>query len=146
MKSALGLCLFATLVVVPLAAQARNTERNLPAAQTADSEEGRKQLTRIAFFLEGQSHRPAKHRLGEWSVHRKAQAVLRSDDEACEAAFLAALADLQQRAQSEGGNAIVGIRSITRRKETTSATDYRCVVGATVAHVSLKGDIVVLDQ
>lgn len=146
MKRALGLWLCTCLIAIPLAAAARNTELTLSAAGAASSEEGRRKLSRIAFFLKGQGHRPVKHELGEWSVHGKVQAVLRTDDQACQAAFLSALAALQARAQQEGGNAIVRIESITRRKQTTSSTDYRCVVGATVAHVGLRGDVVVLDQ
>jgi hypothetical protein len=146
MKRAFGLWLCTCLSAIPLAAQARDTVLNLSAAAASSTEAADKQLTRIAFFLKGQGHRPVKHELGEWSVHGRVQAVLRTDEQACEAAFISALAALQKRAEQEGGNAIVRIESITRREETSSATDYRCVVGATVAHVGLRGDVVMLDQ
>ena len=146
MKRAIGLCLCLCLVAIPLVASARTTERFLPAKKAADGALGRQKLNRIAFYMRGQSHRPVKHELGQWSVVGKTQAVLRSDEEACEVAFLSALASLQERARSEGGTALVRIDSVTRGKDTTSSTDYRCLVGATVAHVGLRGDVVVLDQ
>jgi hypothetical protein len=49
---------------------------------------------------------------------------------------------LQERAQDEGGDAIVDIVSITRRKKTESASEFRCVAGALIVHVGLRGTIV----
>ena len=44
----------------------------------------------------------------------------------------------QQRAEREGGNAVIDIVSVTMNKKTESATQYRCIAGSTVVHVGLK--------
>ena len=59
-------------------------------------------------------------------------------------AFLSALINLQERAKRDGGEAIIDIKSITRGKETSSATEYWCVAGSTVVHVGLTGKVVQL--
>jgi len=146
MKRAIGLCVCVTLVLIPVVVSARTTERMLAANKAAESELGRKKLNRIGFYMRGQQHRPVKHEVGQFSVTGRTPAVLRTDAQACEVAFLSALASLQAHALEQGGNAIVRIDSVTRGKETTSTSDYRCLVGATIAHVGLRGDIVVLDQ
>jgi hypothetical protein len=53
---------------------------------------------------------------------------------------------LQERAITEGGDAIVDIVSVTRGGRTSSATEYRCVAGAVVVHVALEGTVVKLGQ
>jgi hypothetical protein len=123
-------------------AQARNTEHLLPVKAAAEGVLGKERLLAVPFYFKGQPHAPAKKTIGEWSTNKTSRGAFRSDEVSCEVAFLSAVIQLQQRAQAEGGDAIIDVVSITRGQETTSATEYRCVAGAMVVHVGLKGTVV----
>jgi hypothetical protein len=126
-------------------AAARNTEHYYEVSKAVESALGKERLLNVPFYFAGQQHPGTKKTFGVWSANRSTRGVFRTDAEACKVAFLSALIALQQRAEKEGGEAIVEIRSVTRDKKTTSATQYRCVAGATVAHVALEGAVVDLD-
>ena len=123
-------------------ANARNTEHFLPVKTAVESALGKERLLAVPYFFKGQKHAPAKKTLGEWTTNKQSRGAFRSDEASCEVAFLSAMIQLQKRAQAEGGDAIVDIVSITRGKETTSTTDYRCVAGSMIVHVGLKGTVV----
>jgi uncharacterized protein YbjQ (UPF0145 family) len=69
----------------------------------------------------------------------------RSTGEACNLVFLNALEDLQKRARSVGANAVIGVVSYFRRREISSDDSFECNLGAVVAGVALKGDLVRVD-
>ena len=94
--------------------------------------------------MKGESHPKVARELGTFTSNRRTNAFNKSDRDACHIAFLSAVIALQERARSEGGNAVVDIRSITRHNDLDSATDYRCVAGAVVANVVLTGHVVEL--
>ena len=125
-----------------MTALARNTEQSFPAKEAAESEIGKAKLFSIPFYLKGQSHPKVKKTIFELSTDQSSRGVFRSDENSCQVAFLSAIRALQNTAQEKGGDAIVDIVSITRGKQTESATNYRCVAGSTVVHVGLKGKIV----
>lgn len=132
----------AFLLVTAGVAQARNTEHLYPVNPAVESALGKERLLAVPFYFKGQKHASVKKTHGEWSTNKTSRGAFRSDEISCEVALLSALIQLQQRAQAQGGDAIVDIVSITRGKETTSATDYRCVAGSFVVHVGLKGTVV----
>jgi uncharacterized protein YbjQ (UPF0145 family) len=78
--------------------------------------------------------------------NKKTNAFNKTDKRACEWAFLSAMLSLQQRALSEGGNAVVNIRSFYKRHEVSSATEFECGAGAIMAGVTFKGDVVKLGK
>lgn len=123
-------------------ALARNTEHFFAVQDAVDSLTGKEKLLDVPFYFAGQS-RPGKHDvIGWWKANRSTRGVFRSDEKACQIAFISALIALQERARREGGDAIVDIKSMTRGVETSSASKYRCVAGATVVHVGLSGTVV----
>lgn len=65
----------------------------------------------------------------------------RSDDQVCLDAFRKALVELQQRARSNGGGAVVGIVSDYNKMEFDSVEVYECHVGMTRAVVDLRGQV-----
>lgn len=127
-----------------MTAQARETERFYPAQEAAESELGKAKLYSVPFYLKGQQHPQVKKTIFELSTNQSTRGVFRSDENSCRVAFLSAIRVLQNRAQEKGGDAIIDIVSITRGKQTESSKDYRCIAGATVVHVGLKGKIVKL--
>lgn len=136
--------LIALLGIAP-AAEARNTE-HLYSVEDAlrDGQGAAKVGSDIAFHLQGAKHPRIQKALGVWETRKSTRGFMRSDESACHVAFLSAILQLQARARAEGGDAVVEIVSITRGVETSSPTEYRCVAGATVVHVALKGRVVKL--
>lgn len=140
-----SLALSASLLLVPSLALARATEHFYSVEEAVQSSLGKEKLLDFRYYFEGQKHPTPRSVIGTWTSNRSTRGVFRTDAESCQVAFLSALIALQERAAQEGGNAIVGIKSITRGKTTSSPNQYRCVAGATVVHVGLEGQVVKLE-
>jgi hypothetical protein len=138
------IALFASIAALP--ASARDTEVMLSAKAAAESEKGRAVLFDIPFFMKGQDHPKVTEELIEVSTSQSTRGAFRSDEASCNIAFLSAMKVLQTRAQSEKGNAIVDIVSITQDKQTESPSEFRCVAGTAVVHVALKAKIVKMNR
>src|SRR5258706_7156984 len=63
------------------------------------------------FFGDEKPPRVAQS-MGMFSANTKSNLVGKSNQEACDIAFISALAQLQQTARKEGGNAVINIRSV----------------------------------
>jgi len=135
------LCLFAAST-----ADARSTFHDLNARQAAESETGKAKLLDIPFYLSGQQHAKVARDLGVFTSNRRTNAFNKSDEAACEIAFLSAIIALQKRVTQLGGDAVIEIKSITKHNDLDSATDYRCVAGAFVANVALTGRVVKFEK
>jgi uncharacterized protein YbjQ (UPF0145 family) len=96
------------------------------------------------FFGKQKLPRVAK-RMTTVSANTKSNAVGKPDQEACDIAFLSALADLQQRARRAGGNAVVDIKSTYRGENLDSPSDYVCGAGTIMVGVTLEGTVVRLE-
>ena len=81
----------------------------------------------------------------EVTTEQTTRGAFRSDLASCQVAFLSAVIVLQKRAQLESAGAVVDIVSLTRGKQTESATEFRCIAGSTVVHVALRGKLVAGD-
>lgn len=125
---------------------ARNTEHFFDVEDAVQSRLGKERLRDIPFYFAGQEHPPIAKKISATRSNRHSSGFFRSDATACRIAVLSALIALQKKARELGGDAIVDIVSITRDKETSSPTRYRCVAGATVVHVALEGRIVRLSK
>ena len=66
----------------------------------------------------------------------------KSNDSACNSAFLSALVELQKRAKQHGANAVVNIVSYYKKVEMSSTTEYECHEGSGYMAVALRGDFV----
>lgn len=93
------------------------------------------------FFGDEKALRVAKS-MGTFSANTKSNLVGKSNQEACDIAFISALADLQQHARREGGNAVINIKSIYRGENLGSANEYVCGVGTVLVGVTLEGTAV----
>jgi len=118
----------------------------MPIVPALESTEGRGKIDGDVKFFFGKN-RPVRisHQYGNFIANNKAHVFGRSTGEACNVAFLNALEDLQKRARSVGANAAVGVVSYFRRREVASDDSYECNLGAVVAGVALKGDLVRVD-
>lgn len=129
-------------IAIAAPAEARNDEHFYDVKDAVETGAGNANLLDIPYYFVGQSHPAATKTIGTWTSNRSSRGAFRSDDESCKVAFLSALIRLQERAQTEGGNAIINIKSITRGTKTESATQYRCVAGSMIVHVGLEGTVI----
>ena len=83
--------------------------------------------------------------IGTYTSNKKTNAFGKSDEKACNWAFLSAIITLRDRARTEGGNAVINIRSNYKNNETSSETSFQCGAGSVVAGVALIGDVVTLE-
>lgn len=83
---------------------------------------------------------------GEFQSNKKTNAFGKSDKQACEWAFLSAMLSFQDRIATEGGNAVVNIRSYYKKNTMSSATEFECGNGAVIAGVTFLGDVVTLEE
>jgi uncharacterized protein YbjQ (UPF0145 family) len=118
----------------------------MPIKAALDSVDGRAMIEGDVKFFFGKN-RPVRiaHQYGNFITNNKARVFGRSTGEACNLTFLNALEDLQKKARSVGGNAVIGVVSYFRRREVSSDDSYECNLGAVVAGVALKGDLVKVD-
>ena len=84
--------------------------------------------------------------IGEWTSNKKTNAFNKSDQEACNIAFISAAVSLQDRAKREGGNAVINIHSVYKNDKFESPTEYLCGAGSTMAGVALRGTVVTLPK
>jgi uncharacterized protein YbjQ (UPF0145 family) len=140
-RSAL-LVLGVSVALLPGPAAARTTFHDLPVKEAVGSDLAKTSLLEVPFFMEGQKHRAVAKKLGTFTANKRTRATFRSDEEACQVAFLSAVKSFQIRAQKLGGDAVVNLTSMTKHRVLSSPTEYRCVAGAFIANVVLKGDVV----
>lgn len=98
----------------------------------------------IKLFWGTQKTPAIAQKMGEFTSNKKTNAANKSDQEACDLAFISAVIALQQRARKEGGNAVVNIRSVYKKEDSDSPTDYVCGAGRIMAGVALRGTVVKL--
>lgn len=93
----------------------------------------------VAFYFEGQATPAVQQDFGTANTNRKTNAVGKSEQEACDWAFLGALVALQEAAKARGANAVVGLRSNYKRVVYSSPTRYECGSGRLMVGVALLG-------
>lgn len=81
-------------------------------------------------------------RLRAVSKNTKSNAVGKSDQEACDIAFLSAVIGLQEHARKEGGDAVINIRSTYRGENLNDPEQYVCGAGHLMVGVTLEGTVV----
>lgn len=143
-RSVSACLLVSCLLVTPSTAQARSDFLDLSVKDAKGGELGQAKLRDVPFYMAGQSHPGVTRSFGVFKSNRRTNAFGRSDEKACEVAFLSAIRSLQQRARAEGGNAVIDIRSVTKGRELSSSSKYRCAAGFAVANVALEGRVVKL--
>jgi len=135
---------FVALIVLSFtaAAEARDTQYHLPVAAVTGNQDYQAMLgADVSFYFAGQTTPKVEKTLGEYVTNRKTDSFFKSDENACQWAFLSALLALRQRAKEEGGDAVVDIISFYKKVPFSSPTDYECHAGVFIAGVALKGTV-----
>jgi uncharacterized protein YbjQ (UPF0145 family) len=130
----------ALAAALALPAGARDTHRLFSIEKALRTPAARERLDRRVRLVFGRSAPGAE--IGTWTSNKKTSGVGKTDEQACQWAFLSAAIALQNRALKEGGDAVVDIRSVYKNAETVSETDYVCGAGNVVAGVALQGTVV----
>lgn len=101
------------MFLVAGAADARDERQLLSIRNALASAAGQDRFDNtIRFFWGEQKHAQPEQRFGIYTATQKVNALAKTDQEACEQAFLLALASLRDSARELGANAIVDIRSL----------------------------------
>ena len=100
----------------------------------------------IKLYFGSQKTPAVGKRIGEWTSNRKTSHANKSDQDACDIAFISAAAALQERARKEGGNAIINIKSFYQSERSESPTEYVCGAGRMMVGVSLTGTVVTIKK
>jgi len=129
-------------LATPSAALARADFHDFPVEAALATALATQRLLDVPYYLAGQEHPAVSLDLGEFKSNQRSNGFGKSDQEACNVAFLSALITLQKRVTREDASAVVDIKSVTRNKTLASATDYRCVAGNVVVNVALTGRVV----
>jgi uncharacterized protein YbjQ (UPF0145 family) len=142
MKVAAMTSLIVSLATVsPL--HARDTRHLLPIAAAMETKDAQDKLDgSVKFFFGDQAAPQILTKLGSDVANRKTNAFGKSDEKACNWAFLSAVVALEKRAQQLGANAVINVVSYYNRKVMSSTTEFECHAGAIIAGVVLKGDFV----
>lgn len=128
-------------------AHARDTKHILPIAAAMATKDADEKLDgSVKFFFGTQEYPRVITKLGTDVSNRKTNAFGKSDEKACNWAFLSAMVALEKRAKQLGANAVVNIVSYYKRIEMSSPTEFECHAGALIAGVALKGDFVKIDD
>lgn len=127
-------------MMLPLGAQARDTELMLKIEDAMASADAKSKLgDEVKFYFGDQKTPKIESRLGDDSTNKKTNAFGKSDEAACQWAFLSAMIALKEKAEKLGANAVINIRSNYDRHAVSSTTDYECHAGGIMAGVALKG-------
>lgn len=141
----IALAALATLgILASVPALARDDVLTFPVADVMNNPTYAARLTGVKFFFGDQAHPAVAREIGSYQSNKKTNAFNKSDKEACEWAFLSALLSLHDRALATGGDAVVNVTGFYKKLPFSSATEFQCGAGATMAGVTLKGTVVKL--
>jgi uncharacterized protein YbjQ (UPF0145 family) len=139
------LFVLAAVAAIAAPAQARNTKLMLPLAVAMAANDAPSRLGNdVKFYFAGQPTPKVLQKLGSDKTNQKTNAFGKSDETACNWAFLSAMLRLQNRAHELGANAVINIVSVYGHAEHASPTEFECHAGTMMAGVALKGDFVKL--
>ena len=146
-RAAMSLMVMAIALAGESPSDARDTKHLLPINAAMETKDAQEKLEgSVKFYFGSQLHPQVVKRLGTDVANRKTNSFNKSDEKACNWAFLSALVALEKRAQQLGANAVVNVVSYYRRSEMASSTQFECHAGAFVAGVALRGEFVTVAE
>ena len=144
MKVFVQIIMVAGVAIVLTAGQvgAEDKLQNFPVKHALASAVAKDKLDKgVKTYMMGQSVPGLQKRFRAYKSNKRGNAVGKSTQDACDIAFISALIALQQRADKEGGNAVVDIYSLTKDKKMQSSENYSCNAGGMIANVVLMGTV-----
>jgi uncharacterized protein YbjQ (UPF0145 family) len=143
MANMVSMAILTLCLAIALPAHARDTRHLLPIAVAMEVKDAQDKLDgSVKFYFGDQPSPQVLTNLGSDVSNRKTNAFGKSDEKACNWAFLSAMVALEKRAQQLDANAVINIVSYYNKKVMSSATEFECHAGAIIAGVALKGEFV----
>ena len=143
MRNVISVAVLILCLAIGLPAHGRDTRHLLPIAIALEVKDAQDKLDgSVKFYFGDQLPPQVLTNLGSDVSNRKTNAFGKSDEKACNWAFLSAMVALEKRAQQLGANAVINIVSYYNKKVMSSATEFECHAGAIIAGVALRGDFV----
>lgn len=137
--------ILSSLLLVPTSLSARDSIGAYSIKEALELEQAKSRIgSNVKFYFGKQKHAKVIKKFGEFRSNKKTNAFGKTDEAACQWAFLSALISLRDRATREGGNAVINIKSNYKNNLTSSEKDFQCGAGAFVAGVALVGNVVKL--
>ncbi|MDO5685865.1 MAG: hypothetical protein Q4G42_00470 [Neisseria sp.] len=139
MKSALKTVLGIAMILAAVSAHARNDRIELPikdALNTPDAQEVLDPGVKLVFG--GGGGNVIRKNL---SSRQSANSVGKSDEAACNRAFLNTLKQFQTRAREMNATRVVNITTYYGNERVKSSSRFVCHAGSVIARVTMKGDI-----
>ncbi|WP_340679956.1 excinuclease ABC subunit A [Paraglaciecola sp.] len=130
-----------TSLLMSTAALAKDDRLKFSIDNVLKSDKAKNVLYDVPLYFADQAHAKPERKLVGMTTSQKTNAFNKSDQEACEWAFLSAIKALQAKAQQEGMNAVVNITSNYKHDNFASTTEFECGSGNIIAGVALKADI-----
>jgi uncharacterized protein YbjQ (UPF0145 family) len=141
--------LFAFVASAVPRSEAADRRYLLPITQALETPEAKEKLDGSVKFIFGRNDKPmpGSKVLRTELVPGKFHTYSRAMEEVCSAAFVRALTILNTRAKRVKGDAVVDIvSSFKGHPEFSSMTEFECYQGAAITSVTLRGDIVNLND
>ncbi|NBI12296.1 excinuclease ABC subunit A [[Haemophilus] felis] len=133
--------ILATTAVILTACAPRNTAHYLSIDEALKSLQAKEVLDPSVKLYFGKPA-PGKVLVKGAVTNPKTNALNKTDEQACQWAFLSAVKKFQERAKKEGATKVGNLVSYYKKKEYSSTSKYECHAGNSIAGVALKGDIV----
>lgn len=135
----------ALVFLIAHSASARDERLKLPIKEAMETPDAQAKLgTDVKFFFGPQKSPKPKTTLGSFTANKKTNFANKSDQAACQIAFLSSMIALKDRALREGGNAVINIHSVYKDAKFESQTEYECGAGKILGGVALRGTVVKL--
>lgn len=100
----------------------------------------------IAMYWGDQPHPTVIKTIGTYKTSKRTNGFRKEKVDACARALASVLIVFQDRAEKEGGNAVINIKSNIKNNMESSSTEYSCLVGGFMVNVALKGTVVNLQK
>lgn len=140
MKLSAKLAILASAIVLAACAP-RDTVHHLSINDALKSPEAASVLNpKIKLYFGAAA--PGKVIVANTVTNKKTNAANKSDEKACQWAFLSAVKQLQDKAASKGATKVGNIVSYYKKVTFKSSSEYECHAGNIIGGVALKGDIV----
>lgn len=100
----------------------------------------------VAMYWGDQPHPSVTKTIGTYKTSKRTNGFGKEKVDACGRALASVLIVFQDRAEKEGGNAVIDIKSNLKNHMESSSTEYSCLVGGIMVNVALKGTVVTLQE
>ena len=135
------------IVVSTQSAQARNEAIMFSVEDAMATADAKAKLDgSVKFYFGKTPHGKVLQSFGERVSNKKTNAFGKSDLASCNRAVLSALITFQERAKKDGGNAVINMVSYYKRNTVSNDTHFECHAGGFVTGVTLKGEVVRLEE